>query len=296
MNRLLRIVTVVFCCLLVTGSFYSCRTTRPVSAVRIKPLSTSKILKNLNEKPSGFDQLSIKRINCQISGSSVKNTSFKASLKLIKDSKILVSFSKMNIAVGRILLTPDSVKYVNYLDKQYFKGDYEFVYRSLNVNIDFQDIQAILFNNFFTYYNNPENSSLSDYDSFIDSGLYVLRSVNNRKLAKFYEKRDTGKGDRYQKRKKEDFTVVQSVYVEPETFNILKIEFEDSKNNRKVQFDFGDFSDVDGREYPGSIDMMFQSDDEKIGFNIRMNGFSIEKEEDFDLKIPDKYVPVVFKK
>lgn len=295
MNRIFRILTIFFCFALITGSFYSCKTTRNVSTIRLKYLSTGKILKNLEEKPSGFDQLSIKRINCQISGSSV-NASFKASLKLIRDDKILVSFSKLNIPVGRILLTTDSVKYVNYLDKQYFKGDYEFVYKTLNINIDFQDIQAILFNNFFSYYNNPENTDLNDFVSFTDTGLYVLQSVNNRKLSKFYERKNSAKADRYLKKRNEEVQVVQTIYIEPEKFNILKVIFEDKKNNSKAQFDFGEFSEVAGKEYPGSIDLSYNSQHEKLMLNIRMNGFSTEKEEDFDLKIPDKYVPVVLKK
>ncbi|HCE58339.1 MAG TPA: hypothetical protein DER09_11040, partial [Prolixibacteraceae bacterium] len=43
--------------------------------------------------------------------------SFRISLKAIRDEKILASITKLNIPVGRVLLTPDSVIYVNYIDR-----------------------------------------------------------------------------------------------------------------------------------------------------------------------------------
>jgi len=281
---------------LITGTifFYSCKVSHEATNLKLRPLSTSKILKYLNEKPSGYDNLSVKRINCQVSGLN-GNTSFKAAIKLVKDEKILISFSKINLPVGRILLTPDSVKYVNYIDKQYFRGGYDFISDLLKLNIDFLDVQAILFNNFFSYYNNPENSDLSEFSSTIDSGRYVLRSINNRKLSKFYNKAWSEKADRYLKRKKEEILLVQTLYIEPEKYNILKLGFEDINNKRSVQFSYGDFSEVDGKDYPGSIDMFFNNKEEKINISVRMTGFSTEKEDDFDLKIPEKYVPAVLK-
>ena len=288
------ILIFLICFLLGTSLFYSCKAPRSVTSLKLKPISTGKIIKNLNEKPSGFDQLSIKRISCQVSGTSA-NTSFRATLKLVKDEKILISFSKINIPVGGILLTPDSVKYVNYVDRQFFRGDYEFVHRTMNLNIDFQDLQSLLFNNFFSYSNNPESTDLDEYKSFIDSGLYVLQSINNRKLSKFYNKWQSKKVDRFLKRKNEEALNVQTIYIEPVNFNIVKIVFEDKNNNNQLEFNFGDFTIVDGKEYPGAIDFNYNSKEEKLNIGIKMSGFSTEETGGFDLKIPEKYQPVVLK-
>jgi hypothetical protein len=294
-NRIFRILIIFICFVFTAGSFYSCKTTRNIAVPKLKPLNTRTIIKNLNEKPTGFERLSIKKISCQISGTST-NATFRASLKLVKNDKILVSFSKLNIPVGRILLTPDSVIYVNYLDKQYFKGDYTFIAESMNINFDFWDIQAILFNNIFSYYNDPADINIDDFESFAESGLYVLQSVNNRKLTKLYEKLNSRKADRYLRRKNDDAFIVQSIYIDPDKFNIVKIRIEDSKNNRKAEFDFGEFSAIDGRDYPGAIDMTISTQEEKLAFNVRLNGFSTQEEDDFALKIPERYTPVVIKK
>ena len=293
-SRLFRIVSLFSMIIIASGLMYSCKTTQKAVAVKLKPLSAGKILKNINNKSSGFDQLAIKRISCQYSGPKT-NASFKASLKLIRDKKILISFSKLNIPVGRILLTTDSVKYVNYIDRNYFEGNYDFSGKFFNINVDFQDIQSIIFNNFFSYYNDQEDADFNDFVSLTDSGLYVLQSINNRKLMKFYDNLKAHKVEKYLKRRNEDELIIQTVYIDPVNFNILKMIFEDKTDKSRVMFNFGEFTQVAGKDYPGSIDMNFDSMEEKLQLNIRMSGFSTDEEGSYDFKIPERYSPVRLK-
>ena len=59
-----------------------------------------------------------------------------------KDSIIYITLSKF-FEVARVVLTPDSVKYIDYLHSTYYVGDYSFISRMIGFNVNFKLIQAI---------------------------------------------------------------------------------------------------------------------------------------------------------
>ncbi|MCB0807539.1 MAG: DUF4292 domain-containing protein, partial [Bacteroidales bacterium] len=57
-----------------------------------------------------------------------KKNSFRGQLRMRKDSAIWVSFSPaLGIEMARLLITEDSVKFINRINKTYFAGDYRVV-------------------------------------------------------------------------------------------------------------------------------------------------------------------------
>ncbi|MGI4865612.1 MAG: DUF4292 domain-containing protein [Janthinobacterium lividum] len=65
-------------------------------------------------------------------------------LRVRRDSAIWLSGSLIGIEGVRALLTVDSVRVVNRLEKTYFAGDYAFLSQILNVPVSYQQMQAIL--------------------------------------------------------------------------------------------------------------------------------------------------------
>jgi hypothetical protein len=65
-------------------------------------------------------------------------------LRVRRDSAIWLSGSLLGIEGVRALLTPDSVRVVNRLQKSYFVGDYAYLSQLLNVPVSYQQMQAIL--------------------------------------------------------------------------------------------------------------------------------------------------------
>jgi len=256
--------------------------------VEAKPISTGKLLKKVEQNAFDYNQFTIKRINCQFSNDESK-ANFKVNLKAIKDDKILVSLSKLNIPVGRVLLTPDSVKYVNYIDRNYFVDDYSFLSRFLNIDLDFATIQSILSNNAFSYRNDRKNKEFRNFISYIDSGMYVIQSEKERKIAKIEGKGKTDKIERRLKRMDQNALILQKMYFNPGNFALLKLSIEDVTNNRKMEMDFDDFTKVMNKDYPGYISMQFISPQSTVNMKIRMSGFSTDKITSFNFKIPEKY-------
>lgn len=275
--------------LLIVVWLTSCRTARELpTIVAIKPISAGKLLKRVEQNSFNYKYLTIKRINCQFSNNENK-ANFKISLKTQKDEKILVSISKLNIPVGRVMLTPDSVKYVNYINRNYFVDDYSYLSSFLNIDLDFGTIQSIISNNAFSYRNDSKNKDFKTFDSFIEEGIYVLQSEKPRKIFKMEEKGKTGKIERRLKRLDDNALILQKMYFNPTNFALTKLIINDKTNERKMEMDFRDFVKVQNKDYPGMIDMSFNSNKNEVKLRIRMSGFSTDKVSSLSINIPKKY-------
>ncbi len=271
----------------VLAGLYSCRTARDIPAARLKPIPADKLLNQARQNAFEFKDLTIRRINVQFQNEESK-TSFRASLRATKDEKILASVSKLNIPVGRILLTPDNITYVNYIDKNYFYSDYSYLSNLLNFNLNFDVFQAVL--------SNPVKSNLigsgRDYrrfDTSIEDGMYVLHQVNNPNVLVNEQKKYSVRNHRTRGDDENKELVVRKLMFNPKNFVLERMIMEDTSEDRKLEVDFSDFVKVDGYDYPGAIDMKIFSENELTELNIRLRGFSTEKVDSVELNIPDRY-------
>jgi len=270
----------------------SCRTARVVKRTTTiaRPISTSKLIRNIENNAFDYKHLTIKKINCQFDNGKTK-TSFKASILAEKDKRITVMLSKLNIPVGRIWLTPDSVKFINYLEDNYFLDDYSYLSSILGMDIDFETIHAIISNNVFSLRDEHDKDN-REYMTKIDSGLYVLESVKKLKSKKGNQKYNARKSARRPQKIVDDAPVLQSIYIDPETYKIRKIRMDDSANSRKLNIDFSDFVPVDKQIYPGEIFLHFASSESDVQLRIKLSGFSTADEKEIRFKIPDNYTRI----
>lgn len=266
----------------------SCRAPKTLTVEKLRPVSSNKLIRSIEENAFDYSSLDIKRIACQYETPDNK-TSFRASLKWEQDNYIFMTVSKMNIPVARMLLSPDSVKMVNFLEKNYFLGDYAFLEKFISADIDFDVVQSIITNDVFSYRDDPKDNDFREFVSYTDSGMYVLQSLKNRKLGKIQRKGKEDKIDRYLKKLDEEDFIVQYLYVDPKTFKVRKIILDDPLNSRKVKVDFDDFVPVEKQLYPGSIDVHFISPENDLKMKLKLSKFSTENDPDINFNIPEKY-------
>ena len=270
----------------------SCKTTREVTAVKaVKPMSTNKLIRNVENNVFDYKHLSIKRITCQFDNGKTK-TSFKASILADKDKEIVVMLSKLNIPVGRVWLTPDSVKFINYLEKNYFLDDYSYLSSILDMDLDFETVHAIVSNNIFSLNDEKRDKEIKDYETKIDSGMYVLESVKKMKARKENTKLNERRQTRKARKIVDNAPVKQSIYIDPETFKLRKIRLVDAANSRNLSIDFSDFVAVDKQLYPGEMLLNFKGPDSYMQLHIKFAGFSTEKEKDIRFRVPEKYTQI----
>jgi len=279
-------------CVVLLG-FSSCKTTRvaTTSLEVVKPMGANKLIRNIENNAFDYKHLSIKRITCQFDNGKTK-TSFKASILAEKDKQIIIMLSKLNIPVCRLWLTPDSVKFINYLENNYFLDDYSYLSSMLDMDLDFETIHAIVSNNVFSLGDEKRDKEIRDYEAKIDSGMYVLESVKKLKPRKDNQKMSERRQVRKAQKIIVNAPVKQTIYVDPVTYKLRKIKMVDAANSRNLNIDFSDFVPVEKQLYPGEMSLNFASPESFMQLHIRFAGFSTEAEKYIRFKVPEKYTRI----
>ncbi len=204
-----------------------------------------------------------------------KTFELKGQIRIIKDSLIWVSFTQdLGIEMARLLITLDSVKFIDRFHKQYFMGDYDFVNNFLNTNIDFGVLQSIVLGNDFEYYENVK------FKTSIDGGLYRLSTGNRSKLKKYV--RNSSDADR---------VFLQSIWLKPENFKITQIKIKElTKDSKKLHAFYSDFKNIEGQLFPFNSLYKIETDI-PIKLDVEYSKIVLNQKLKFPFKIPSKYKP-----
>jgi hypothetical protein len=278
-------------CLVLLG-LSSCKTARVITSTpEAKPISTGKLIRNIENNAFDYKHLSIKKISCQFDNGKTK-TSFRASIFAEKDKRITIMLTKLNIPVGRLWLTPDSVKFINYLENTYFLDDYNYLSSVLDMDVDFETVHAIISNNVFSLRDVKKDRDNNQYETKIDSGFYVLESVKDLKTRKIDSKEVNRKIKRKTPKIVDNAPVHESLYIDPGTFKLRKIKMEDQANSRSLKIEFNDFTAIEKQLYPADIFLHFLSPDNNMQMKIKLGGFSMEDEKEIRFKVPEKFTRI----
>jgi len=249
----------------------SCNPSRKAIKAPIKEEGADYLFNKLKEHELKYEWFSAKfSAEYENNGTSY---SFSGQIRIRKDSLIWMTLTPMlGIEAVRIMITQDSLKMINKLNDTYFVGDYNYLNRYLNTNIDYDILQAFLIGNDLQSYEN------SKFRATVDKGEYKLSTSERQKLKKFVRNSD------------ENLKIyIQNIWLDAQTF---KITFADVKEirreNIKLEAEYLQFEDVQGQLFPRNVEFNIRA-----GNNIRVKaGFSkiiIDSPLQFPFKIPSNY-------
>ena len=199
--------------------------------------------------------------------------SFNISYRSKKDSIIWISVSPLlGIEVARLMITADSVKMLDKIHNRYEVTSFESINKMLQMKVNFEIVQALLYGNFFAYKKN-ENRFNSVY---LEDKFYVLSSLNKKKLKRSLEDKDLNR------------PVIQDLYVNDSTYRISRVQVEDQRINKLLTTLYSDFRVTDGGLFP------FKSTTKIVAeknIEIRIEYGKVAKAEslDFPFNIPNNY-------
>ncbi len=259
--------------------FSSCKNQKKITLNNGKCIldfkNTKTLTSNLKANEFKFDRLKARlSIDALIDSSS---NSFTVALRIKKDSVIWMSLSKLGIEGARILITKDSVKFVNPLKSQFFTGDFGYLSKLLNTELDFEVIQSLLVGNSVTFYDETEKIKPG-----VDNCQYTLGTIRKYKLRKVME------------RGKELKEAAQSIYLIPETFKIARILFYDFNPDRSFDAQFGSFSspeDSNNQLFPFKMNYIIKAQ-KNVTIDIEYNKVQLNEELSFPFKIQNNYAPI----
>ena len=180
----------------------------------------------------------------------------------------------LGIEAIRLMITQDSVKMINRLNDTYFVGNYEFVNKFLNTNIDFDLLQSFLLGNDLQFYDNGK------FRAAVDHGEYKLSTDERRKLKKFV------------KNSSENLKVfIQNIWLDPVSFKITHADVKEiGKDNIKLESVYDGFETIEGQLFPRKMHYTIKADNTiKVKADFSKMGINVPQQ--FPFKIPSNYTP-----
>lgn len=264
----------------------SCQSVVKIAVKKDIPgISENKLMKNIAVNELAYRSVFVKRMDVVLKSGKGSNN-FRATLKIQRDSFMQFSVNApLGIEVARVLLTPDSVKFVDIYHKKYFFADYGYFYDKYDVHLSYDCIQNILTNTFFNF--EMCGGGVGKIKKFkldrTDTG-YELFTVEERaltrKIKKLYKK----------KRKNKDFMLVlQKILIDPQTFRPLSLSLEDIEEEMGLGVNYADFKEISGRVFPGKIVFNLYSEQNKTSVELKFQKIEFDMPVEANLRISSKY-------
>lgn len=269
MNRL------VFFLLIVSAGIIGCRSQRELPTRTATASSVADVVKKMEQAMPTYDW-AVLRFSAEYTGLDKNTVGLGGQLRIRNDSAIWVSLSPgLGLEAARVLISHDSLWFINRLKANYFVGDAVMLNKILMTNLDFDVLEALLLGNDFAFY----DDSVFNLDA---TGKQLhLSTPNRRKLARHYGQVT------------ENSTIlIQDMWLDPTTYRIVRQQVKVlGQENQKLEVEYSDFREVEGKLIPHNLNLKISVDGDilvKI-FITRVN-FGIPQSMPFN--IPPTYKPI----
>ncbi|RZJ31959.1 MAG: DUF4292 domain-containing protein [Flavobacterium sp.] len=186
-----------------------------------------------------------------------------AEIKIKKDEKILISIRVLGITMAKALITPESVRYYEKINGEYFEGDYTSLSRWLGTDLDFKKVQNLFLGQAM------DDLSQNSYQTTIENNLYKLF---------------TAKGG-----------IDKAFFFESKRFLLKRQEIGQAEKSRKLSVDYLNFSDYPQAALPSGIDIEATQPKGKVTINVEYNAATFNEELSFPYSVPDGYERIFIK-
>jgi len=250
----------------------SCKSTKKALKKPIKERGFDYLYSKMKENQVNVDYFNAK-LNVIYYQDKKSKTELKGQLRMKTDSIIWLTVSPaLGIEALRMVLTPDSIKMVNRLNKTYLLGDYKLIKDLLNTTIDFSIIEDLLLGNDLSQY------SVKKIKVKVDKDMYNISILKRRKLKKYIRNQNNM-----------SLILINDFWIDPYTYRIKKMkltEFGDLSKSLVVYYD--DYSVIDGQMVPLSITIDVYAEN-RLTIKIKYKKVVIDKPLRFPFKISKKY-------
>lgn len=249
----------------------SCKVSRKTIREPIKEYGADYLFTKLKENELKFDWFSAKfNLDLVIDK---KKSSFTGLIRMKKDSTIWITFSPaLGIEMARLVITNDSVKFINRINKTYYTGDFKNVQTLLDANVDFDIFQSILLGNDLTFYENGK------FRASFDNNEYHLVTAGRQKLKKYVKNVEDA-----------ERIYIQNIFLDPQSFKITQMKTKEvKKENKKLDAFYSNFILVGQQLFPHHITYDLLAD-KPVQVELEYSRIEIDTPQEFPFKISSNY-------
>lgn len=279
-------VNKLFWLLLVSVLMFSCRTAKQVVTEKDIPFMTEhKLLKQIESNRLNDSTLFAKRIDVSFTDGE-NSDNFKASLKISRDSFMQISLTApLGIEVARILLTQDSIKFVDVYHKKYFLADYDYFNQRYDVSLTYDFLQNI-FTNTFSDFTLLDESDLRTKRYKLDRTEmgYKLWTVDKKnagkKLKKFYKQSGS---------ERDEIILLQEILIDPTYFRPLSMSLKDLNEGVGISVRYENFVRFGEELFPEKMRFTLFSKKSNMDLNLKFQRMEFNVPVEPNFRILSKY-------
>jgi len=288
-------------CLVVLLAIGGCKTKRVTQKSPLVNVSSNFILDQVIQSEFEFTSLNAK-LSVDLDAPN-QNNSFKINMRARSDSLIWMSITPaLGIEAARLLIQPDTLKYIDKLKKEYFVGDYSLLDSVFRYETKFLFMENLLIGNPVELL--PEEK----YTATVEGLNYVLQTKVKRKIKKafdisrkdmvedtLYTDLDVVKEKKFEKavdKLSEDDLIIKRYYVRASDFRISRTIIDDVLYKRTIVINYDNYQLLDGIPFPGKISITASTPTETTRFEIEYSRVRTNETQGYPFKIPSKYEPL----
>lgn len=279
-------VNKLFWLLLVSVLMFSCRTAKQVVTEKDIPLMTEhKLLKQIESNRLNDSTLFAKRI--EVSFTDGENSdNFKASLKISRDSFMQISLTApLGIEIARILLTQDSIKFVDVYHKKYFLADYDYFNQRYDVSLTYDFLQNVFTNTFSDFTLLDENNLRAKRYKLDRTEMgYKLWTVDKKnagkKLRKFYKQSGS---------ERDKIILLQEILIDPAYFRPLSMSLKDLNEGVGISVRYENFVRFGEELFPEKMRFTLFSKKSSMDLNLKFQRMEFNVPVEPNFRILSKY-------
>lgn len=214
-----------------------------------------------------WDFLSAKT-QVKISGSQV-NESFKASIRMKRDSAMLVNITKLGVPAMQALISNDSFKLVNRISKCYIFEDRSALPAMIDFPVEYAHLQDMLIGKPLIF-----NKEFEHIQVVYNKG-YAIKTKRPR-------------GSESDASQASDVFI--TYYLDPINLELMKVILESPVDSAKVEITYtGKHEKIEGLMLPLQVDIVITTPTDEVRVEIVFNRPDIAHEKKIILNVPDNY-------
>ena len=180
----------------------------------------------------------------------------------------------------------DSFRMVNFFEQKLLVGKNNYLSKLIGMDIDFSVLQALLSNKMFSFRQDPKDKDFKEFFCEIEDDMYKISSIRDRKLRKLNKNED--KLERYRNRFDEGHVIKQDIYIDPDSFVVKRMVFNDLDNHNEVRLEFSKYEKIMDQWFPALIRMQLTGE-KKIELLIELSKISLNDETNFGFSFSPKF-------
>jgi hypothetical protein len=197
----------------------------------------------------------------------------KGTIRIKKNDFIWISLRPVaGIEIARVLLTNDSIHFLDRMKKEYISDDYSLIESIYGMEMDYNTLQALLTNTLFTY---PPGNSIDQYFVLKDEG--VTKSFNASGIYK---------GN----------NLSHTITFSSDNWYIIQTFVKILDSGKEIKIKYEKFKQISKRKFPESISVIINNTGNESNINFDYKSIDINKNFSRQFTIPESYKKVSLEK